>query len=140
VENLLRRRGQMGKTIIVSSHILPELADVCNKIGIINRGVMEVNATVADVMKLVREQTILQVEVTGDQAAAAEVLRGHHLVDDVQLGDNRLLVTLIAGDDDYSELSTVLVGAGHGIRMFREEEINLETAFMKLTKGAGVKI
>src|SRR5690606_42143935 len=38
MRNLLKRLGEMGKTIIVSSHILPELADVCNKIGIIDRG------------------------------------------------------------------------------------------------------
>ena len=44
----------MGKTIMVSSHILPELADICNKIGIIERGELIVNADVADVMKQVR--------------------------------------------------------------------------------------
>jgi ABC-2 type transport system ATP-binding protein len=53
MRNLLRRLGEMGKTIIVSSHILPELADICNKVGIIDRGVMTVNASVADVMKQV---------------------------------------------------------------------------------------
>ena len=140
MRNLLRRLGQMGKTVIVSSHILPELADVCNKIGIIDRGVMSVNATVADVMKQVREQTILHIEVTGDVASAASVLRSHRLVEEVQVTGDRLVVTLIAGDDDYTELSSTLVSAGHAIRLFREEEINLETAFMKLTKGAGVKI
>ena len=140
MRNLLRRLGQMGKTIIVSSHILPELADVCNKIGIIDRGVMSVNAAVADVMKQVREQTILHIEVAGDSAAAAKLLQAHPLVEEVQQGDNRLLVTLHSADVDYSELSTALITAGHAIRMFREEEINLETAFMKLTKGAGVKI
>src|SRR5690606_20246111 len=59
MRNLLRRLGGMGKTIIVSSHILPELADICNKVGIIDRGVMTVNALVADVMKQVRQRTLL---------------------------------------------------------------------------------
>src|SRR6188474_3088457 len=66
---VLRRLGQQGKTIMVSSHILPELADMCNKVGIIDRGVMNVNATVADVMKQVRRQTILHIEVVGDAEA-----------------------------------------------------------------------
>ena len=56
MRNLLRRLGQMGKTVIVSSHILPELADICNKVGIINRGILEVNATVAEVMRQVRNR------------------------------------------------------------------------------------
>src|SRR6187401_1998724 len=61
MRGVLRRLGQMGKTIMVSSHILPELADMCNKVGIIDRGVMSVNATVADVMKQVREQMVLHI-------------------------------------------------------------------------------
>ena len=55
MRNLLRKLGQMGKTIIVSSHILPELADVCNKIGIIDKGELKQNATKAEVIRMVRE-------------------------------------------------------------------------------------
>ena len=61
MRNLLRRLGEMGKTVIVSSHILPELADVCNKIGIIDGGVLEVNADVSDVMHQVRRHVELTV-------------------------------------------------------------------------------
>ena len=50
---MLRKLGQMGKTIIVSSHILPELADVCNKIGIIDKGELKQNATKAEVIRMV---------------------------------------------------------------------------------------
>ena len=71
MRNLLRRLGQMGKTIIVSSHILPELADICNKIGIIDRGVMSVNAEVAEVMKRVRQRTVLHIEVKDNLDGAA---------------------------------------------------------------------
>ncbi len=63
MRNLLRRLGQTGKTIIVSSHILPELADVCNKIGIIDRGVMNISAEVTEVIKQVRDQMILQIAI-----------------------------------------------------------------------------
>ena len=73
MRNLLRRLGQMGKTIIVSSHILPELADICNKIGIIDRGVLGVNASVADVMKQVRQRTVLHVAVKENPEAAARL-------------------------------------------------------------------
>ena len=63
MRNLLRRLGNMGKTIIVSSHILPELADICNKIGIIDRGVMNVSGAVTDVMKRLRQNIVLIVRV-----------------------------------------------------------------------------
>ena len=137
MRNLLRRLGQTGKTIIVSSHILPELADVCNKIGIIDRGVMSHAAEVTEVMKLVRQQTILRVGVNGDQGRASELLEGHERVDSVRQGDGYLVVTLKTIDTDYSDLATLLVGNGLAIHLFHEELIDLESAFMALTKGTG---
>ncbi|MCA9268920.1 MAG: ABC transporter ATP-binding protein [Planctomycetales bacterium] len=140
MRNLLRRLGQMGKTIIVSSHILPELADVCNKIGIIDRGVMNVCAAVTDVMRQVRRQTVLHVEVAADPDAAAKLLEQHTLVDRVEIIGGKLAVYLHEGVEDYTELPTLLVEAGQRIKSFREEELSLEAAFMALTKGMGAKI
>ncbi len=135
IRTLLKRLGATGKTIMVSSHILPELADVCNKIGIIERGELIVNMAVADVMKRVRPQTVLHVGVAGDRAAAAKLLEQHSLVDRVEVGEKHLTVTLTDGQQDYSDLATALVTAGHKLTMLKEDEINLETAFMALTKG-----
>jgi ABC-2 type transport system ATP-binding protein len=138
MRNLLKRLRDLGKTIIVSSHILPELADVCNKIGIIDRGVMTVNAAVSDVMKQVRQRTVLYVGATGSLVAAAEVMRRQEIVDTVVLNDDKqLVVTLNEGVEDYSDLPTRLIEAGHKLTLFREEELNLESAFMALTKGMG---
>ncbi|MHB8969241.1 MAG: ABC transporter ATP-binding protein [Pirellulaceae bacterium] len=140
MRNLLRRLGEMGKTIIVSSHILPELADICNKIGIIDRGVMTVNARVAEVLKQVRERVVLHVEVAENLAGAARALEAHPLVDSVQLDHHRLTVTLQQGVEEYSDLSSLLVKTGYKLRLFAEREVNLESAFMALTKGMGTKI
>ncbi|QDU98030.1 ABC transporter ATP-binding protein [Lignipirellula cremea] len=140
MRNLLRRLGKMGKTIIVSSHILPELADICNKIGIINNGVMEVNASISDVIKQVREQALLNIGVDGDMDPAARLLRESELVDHVEIADGRLAVTLKKQVEDYSELASLLVGKGFRLQHFAEEQVNLEAAFMALTKGSGVKI
>jgi ABC-2 type transport system ATP-binding protein len=137
---VMRRLGQQGKTIMVSSHILPELADMCNKVGIIDRGVMTVNATVADVMRQVRQRVVLHIEVTGDQSAAAKTLEQSALVDHVAMNNGQLVATLKQGVEDYADLSGMLVHAGHNIRLFREEEVNLESAFMALTKGLGQRV
>ena len=140
MRNLLRRLGQMGKTIIVSSHILPELADICNKIGIIDRGVMSVNAKVADVMKQVRERTVLNVAVQGDSDTAAQLLAQQQSVDSIEMNNGAMVVTLQPGVEDYSELPSVLIQSGHKLTLFSEEQVNLEAAFMALTKGMGSKI
>ncbi len=135
IRRLIKRLGEMGKTIMVSSHILPELADVCNKIGIIEKGVLEVNASVADVMKQVRQQTVLHVAVTGNDEAAAKLLEQQDIVESVDIKNRQLLVTLQKGIEDYSDLPSSLIAAGFKLTLFREEEINLETAFLTLTKG-----
>ena len=140
MRNLLRRLGQMGKTIIVSSHILPELADICNRVGIIDRGVMSVNSTVSEVMKQVRDRTILHVGVKNDIERAAKLLEQHDLVEAVDMQDGCLLVTLAKDTEDYSDLASCLVNANFRLTLFREEEVNLESAFMALTKGMGEKI
>jgi ABC-2 type transport system ATP-binding protein len=140
MRNLLRRLGEMGKTIIVSSHILPELADICNKIGIIDRGVMTVNARVDEVLKQVCERVVLQVDVVENLEGAMKLLETHPLVESVQVNHRRGEVTLRKGVEDYSDLSAILVKEGYRLRLFCEREVNLESAFMALTKGMGTKI
>ena len=140
MRNLLRRLGQTGKTIIVSSHILPELADVCNKVGIIDRGVMSHCAEVTEVMKLVRQRIVLHVAVDGDLKKAKDILLAEEIVSSVTDGDGYMVVTLKENATEYSHLSAKLANSGHAIKLFKEEEVNLESAFMALTKGVGAKI
>ena len=137
MRNLMRRLGKTGKTVVVSIHILPELADICNKIGIIDKGKLQVSAEVTEVMKQVREKTILHVGVKDRADEAAKLLRQQALVDSVDTGDGYLVVTLKELTTDYSALADELIKGNFGLTMFREEEISLESAFMALTKGAG---
>ena len=135
IRGLLKELGKLGKTIMVSSHILPELADICNKVGIIEHGVMLRNANVSDLMKQVRQRTLLHVGVVGDPQPAARLLEQSKLVESLEIRDGRIMVTLAKGVEDYSELPTLLIQAGQKLTVFKEDEINLETAFMALTKG-----
>ncbi|MEC7356097.1 MAG: ABC transporter ATP-binding protein [Planctomycetota bacterium] len=140
MRNLLRRLGQTGKTIVVSSHILPELADICNKIGIIDRGVMNVNSEVTEVIKQVRSKTVLHINVAENLDAAAKLLDDSEIVEDVSQGDGHLVVSLKDAAEDYSTLPTQLIESGFKLTLFREEDVNLESAFMALTRGVGAKI
>ena len=137
MRNLLRRLGETGKTIIVSSHILPELADVCNKIGIIDRGVMSFSDKVTEVIRKVRDQIILHIGVSAEKDRAVKFLDGHNDVQSVAPGDGYLLVTLKKEITNYDHLPTELIAEGFRLNLFREEEVNLESAFMALTKGTG---
>ena len=135
IRGLLKELRNMGKTIMVSSHILPELADICNKIGIIERGELIVNTDVDEVMRRVRKQIVLRIKVKENLDAAAKLLDEHELVESITPVDSHLQVQLTPGDHDYSQLAALLVENGHALVQLTEEEINLETAFMALTKG-----
>ena len=73
--------------------------------------------------------------MVGDPDSAASLLQQHDAVERVNIRDGHLTVALREGTQDYSDLPTLLVQAGFKLTLFREEEINLETAFMALTKG-----
>ena len=139
---LMRRLGSMGKTVIVSSHILPELADVCNKVGIIDSGKMIASNDVASMIRQVRPNMALLIETASEKQLeqAAKLISSHELVQSVDIVTQTLKVTLKADAGDYSSLATLLISNGIAIKRFAEEEINLESAFMAFTKGAGAKI
>jgi ABC-2 type transport system ATP-binding protein len=135
IRRVIKQLGEMGKTVMVSSHILPELADMCNKIGIIERGELLWNEDVNELIKKVRRQVVLRINVAGAQDAAAKVIQQHSGVDKVELTAGEIVVTLKEGVRDYSELAALLISNGHKLTMLKEDELNLEGAFMALTKG-----
>lgn len=135
IRELLKRLRRMGKTIMVSSHILPELADICNKIGIIEQGVLKVCGDLKEVMQRVREQKVLCIDVWDKHEEAVRVLQAQEDVHSVETRGGIIYVTLKKGVDDYRNLATALNQAGCPLKLLKEDEINLETAFMMLTRG-----
>jgi ABC-2 type transport system ATP-binding protein len=86
-------------------------------------------------MEMVRPQVVLQIGVAGDQQPAARLLEQHPHVQQIELRDGLVSVTLREGITDYSDFAGLLIAAGHKLTLLREDELNLETAFMALTKG-----
>lgn len=129
----------MGKTIIISSHILPELGELCNVVGIIERGQLLFSGTVEQAMAKARVGHVVQIQVvdrTTDAAALLAKVRGVSKVAVSENGDGTIAVTMDAGAKfDVSDIPSFLVNHGFRIMRFSEEAVNLETAFMRLTKG-----
>ena len=138
MRELIKQLGAMGKTIMVSSHILPELGDICNKVGIIARGELQYSDTIEALMDQLRKQLILHVGVSENSSGAAQLLRDLPVVETVEESADsgqQLRVTLHEGHRDPSEISSALMQADYRLTLLAEEEIDLETAFMKLTQG-----
>ena len=135
---LLKRLRSMGKTILVSSHILPELADICNKIGIIERGQLLFDGDVETAIKQVRQNTVIHVGVEINRLKeAAGFLKPMEGIFSIEERDNTdyLRVTLAHDFKDGSFIAEALVRAGYKLKTLHEEEVNLEDVFMGITKG-----
>ncbi len=135
IRNLLKRLGELKKTVIVSSHILPELADVCTRVGMIEKGNLIIDGNVQEVLKKARQRILLHVAVNDNTDKAAALLESHDLVSNIDIEKNVMLVTLQKDVMDYTFIPSILINEGFKLCLFHEEETNLETAFMELTKG-----
>ena len=136
MRGLLKRLQGMGKTILVSSHILPELADICNRVGIIEYGRLLACGDVQDLLAQVRGRPTLRIRVGGSAEAAARTLERAPEVAAVTVRDGEVVVALADGVTDHAPLAARLVAEGHALLGLREQEVNLETAFLELTRGS----
>ena len=133
---LLNELRGMGKTILVSSHILSELADFCTSIGIIERGKLLAAGSIQEIQKQLRAHRVLKVRVLDDTLARAhDLLKGDASVHKVESYDHTLTAEFEGQDDDMTRLLGRLIGAGVSVQSFAEEELSLEEVFMMITKG-----
>jgi ABC-2 type transport system ATP-binding protein len=146
IRELLKELKRMGKTILISSHILPELAELCNVVGIIERGKLLFSGTVREALNRAKVGHTVHIGVASNIAKAAEMLekapgvRKLALVADETPASGKPTQVIEINYEDtpgasYTDLANLLVNAGFRLTKFGEEPVNLETAFMRLTKG-----
>ncbi len=135
IKELFKELKAMGKTIIISSHILPELADFCNKVGIIERGRMLIEGDVQQIMAQVVGGRTLEVALLGDPGPAQALLEVQPSVRSVRPADGRLHLDFTGDLEAQADLHALLVAHGHRVLTFAEQETDLEDIFMRVTKG-----
>jgi len=132
---LLKELQAMGKTILISSHILSELADFCSSIGIIERGVLLAAGSIADIQRQLQTHRQLRIRVLDGADRAEVVVRSNPKVHRVELMDHTITSEFSGNDREISQLLQDLVAAGIEVQSFAEVEPTLEEVFMTITKG-----
>ena len=139
IRELLRELQGMGKTILVSSHILSEVEEICTHIGIIEAGQLVATGTLDEMRQRIRSQRVVRIGLTGRVEETQAWLDGRPDVVRVEPvtgnGDGDLQVAFAGDDEALARLLSELVGAGFPVLNFREETGDLEDVFMRLTKG-----
>ncbi|MCL4192139.1 MAG: ABC transporter ATP-binding protein [Thermoguttaceae bacterium] len=136
VKALLKELRRMGKTILISSHILTELADCCTSIGIIERGKLLMHGPIEDVYRRINRNRIINIKFLDKAEVGLSIIRSLPETQQVEVENNHATVELAAGDEQVAALLERLVGEGVRMHSFSEKEPTLEDVFMTVTKGA----
>jgi ABC-2 type transport system ATP-binding protein len=135
IRELLKELQRLGKTILVSSHILSELGEFCNKLGIIERGKLIISGTIQELMDRARAHPVISVHVLGEADHAARILEGDERVEKVDRNNGELLVTLRDPNMHHSFLVQTLVARNVSVHSVAPHQLKLEDVFLRLTKG-----
>jgi ABC-2 type transport system ATP-binding protein len=132
---ILQELQRLGKTIIISSHILSELQNLCNRVAIIEKGKLIYTGAVQGVRDQLATGRVFWAKVMGDEPRAIELLKARAEVTDVALEEGRLKVTLRDHDTDPGCVAETLVKGGLRLVGLEEEELGLEEVFLRVTRG-----
>jgi len=133
---ILQELQRLGKTIIISSHILSELQTLCNRVAIIERGKLIYSGPVQGVRQQMSTGLIYWVKVSSDSAQAIQLLKTcPEVTEAAEPLDGRIRVTLVDHDTDPSCIAETLVRGGARLVEFREDEVGLERVFLHVTRG-----
>jgi ABC-2 type transport system ATP-binding protein len=135
IRELLKTLRSMGKTIMVSSHILSELGEFSNKLGIIERGKLIISGTQEELMARARAHPVIAVQVCDEVEKAVAVLKMDSRVDEVKVLGKELHVTLHDASTHHHFIMELLVGAQVKLDGVAMLQLKLEDVFLRLTKG-----
>lgn len=132
---LFKELRRMGKTILISSHILTELADCCTSIGIIERGQLLMHGPIDQVYKKIRRNRIVEIEFIEKAEAGISILRSQVSLRALDIEPRGVIAELETDDQGLAELLETLIREGVRLRKFNDKDPTLEDVFMSVTKG-----
>ena len=135
VKALLKELRRMGKTVLISSHILSELADCCSSIGIIERGQLLMSGPIDSVYRQIRKNRQVIIRFNQNVEAGISILRSRPELRDIEIAGNRVEAEMEATDEQLAEVMEQLIEGGATMHSFNDAEPTLEDVFMMVTKG-----
>lgn len=135
MKDVLKQLGSMGKTIIISSHILPELAEMCTEIGIIDHGVMQAQGTVLQIMRMLSKKRIISIKPLSGMENLLNLLKESPNVSNINENEDNIEISFDGEDNEVADLLTKIIKADIPVVAFKEKDGDLEEIFMQITGG-----
>jgi len=133
MREILKELRKMGKTIVISSHILPELTELCTMIGIIDHGRMRATGSVQEVIQHLSAGRRVRIAVVGDSEAALEILKPLASVSHAEIANDAIEATYEGDDSTAAAILQALTAGGIRVSAFSQVDGGLEEAFMRAT-------
>ena len=137
VKALLKELRRMGKTVLISSHILSELADCCSSIGIIERGQLLMSGPIDHVYRQIRRNRVIDIRFNENADAGVSILRSCPELLDIDINGNRVSVEMDATDEQLAAILQRLTSEGVGISSFNDKETYVRRRVYDGDKGFG---
>ena len=135
MKEILKELREMGKTIIVSSHILPELAEMCSEIGIIDHGKLVTQGTVNEIMNRINKKRLVKVKLSNGKENLIRLLKEQSTVKEITENTDNVEFAFEGTNDNLTSILRNIIMNGIPIYSFAENEGNLEEIFMTVTGG-----
>lgn len=133
LKEILKNLCSMGKTIVISSHILPELAEMCTSVGIINHGEMKLQGSIEEIQKRMSISAPIMLEVAGQKEEAARILKELPMTHDVELlSGGKMQINSSGGEREDIYMLRQLVLADIPVLSFARQESSLENIFLQV--------
>ena len=133
MKGILKNLNDMGKTIIISSHILSELAEMCTTIGIIEKGSMVTKGTVDEIMSRLVSSNPIKVQIIENKEEAVKIFKEEPLVKNISIDGDYISLGFTGEQEDEAELLAKLIRNNIKVVSFVRESGNLEEVFMMVT-------
>ena len=130
---ILKDLREQKKTILISSHILPELSEICTDIGIVDQGRVVLEGTMTDILNQINISSSLIISTKGNQDKAIEILRSHPSVQTIAIEQEDIVVGFTGDRQDEATLLKRLVDEGVRVYGFVREKGSLDSVFMEIT-------
>lgn len=134
IQKIIKRLKEEKKTIIISSHILQELSELCTSVGVIDHGKMVVRGTVDEIMLHLNASNPIQIHINDGVQKAINVLKNESKVKNISISDKDISIGFLGSEDDEAELLKKLISNGIKLSSFARQSGNLEGIFMKATE------
>lgn len=131
--SILMELHEMGKTVLISSHLLEELSELCTHIGIIDSGKMTISGSLSEIIEQVQTSKPISIKIHENIDLAMQVLKDHPLVRTITIKDREIMVGFTGAEKQEQELLRDMILAGVPVSGFMREPGSLETIFMQIT-------